>query len=111
MSWFSRVLTKIPPDPLDPEYGVNYIKRLMSAGPSSVVILDGDIYVGPRDASGPASYTIQRKPKHVQDALWRAIYDNDFVPTLGSQSHPQRYNNEPWTPARGQQDQMDPDGR
>lgn len=80
----------------DPEYSMNYIKRLIAVGPASVAILDGDVYLGPADAEGPQSFAIQRKPKHVQDALWRVIYDNDFIPHMGAASTQSRQWTQPW---------------
>jgi signal peptidase I len=80
--------------PEDPEYGTNYIKRLIGVGPESVVILDGDVYTGPYDAETPLAadgktplFKIQRKAAHVQDALWRVIFNNDFIPHLGGDTH------------------------
>ena len=173
----------------DPEYGMNYIKRLIANGPASVVILDGDVYIAPAyvvktvsetgttvtvttaephnfnkgqsiavsgvgmaagDAAAakyngtvtvasvinPTTFTytadaglaasgggvvsaatappwtgnqspfkIQRKPRYAQDALWRVIYHNDFVPHIGaSGASVQRTWTQPWqeeTPATG----------
>ncbi len=79
--------------PSDPEYGQNYIKRLVGFGPESVLILDGDVYTGPIDADRPTGpdgkplFKIQRKPDYVQDALWRVIYHNDFIPHKGNGDH------------------------
>jgi signal peptidase I len=80
--------------PEDPEYGQNYIKRLVGIGPENLVILGGDIYTGPFEAKKPLGadnkplFHIQRKPAYVQDALWRTVYDNDYIPHLGSTIHP-----------------------
>ncbi|HWE03733.1 MAG TPA: S26 family signal peptidase [Tepidisphaeraceae bacterium] len=94
--------------PEDPEYGTNYIKRLIGVGPESIVILDGDVYTGAYDANGPLAadgktpaFKIQRKPAHVQDALWRVIFNNDFIPHLGVANNPWQ---QPWeeeSPASG----------
>jgi len=68
--------------PKDPEYSVNYIKRLVGIGPETVVLLDGDVYIAPFGSRDPAKFKIWRKPSHVQDVLWRGVYDNDFIPHL-----------------------------
>jgi signal peptidase I len=89
--------------PEDPEYGQNYIKRLVGKPNESVVILDGKIYVGDFKAGGPNDkWEIQRKPRYVQDALWRNIYDNDFIPQ-NPQNSSIRNNGwtQPWQVAEG----------
>ncbi len=63
-----------------PKYQQNYIKRLIGRPNESVVLLDGDVYVAPGPAKEIEQFRIQTKPKHVQDALWRVIYDNDHHP-------------------------------
>ena len=78
------------------DYQQNYIKRLIGNPGESVLILDGDIYVGQK-GKDPSAFEVQTKPRHVQEALWRVIYDNDY--------HPQRLNRDdagttwrqPWT--------------
>lgn len=91
--------------PEDPLYEQNYIKRLVGIGPESVVILDGDVYTGPPEAqtatdkSGKPLFHIQRKAPYAQDALWRVVYDNDFVPHLGKEIHSWT---QPWQPDEGQ---------
>ena len=66
-------------NPKTSTYQQNYIKRLVGKPNESVLILDGDIYIG-RAGQKVEEYTVQTKPRYVQDALWRVIYDNDFVP-------------------------------
>jgi signal peptidase I len=60
-------------------YQQNYIKRLVGKPNESVMLLDGDVYIG-QPGQEPENFTIQTKPRYVQDALWRVIYDNDYVP-------------------------------
>jgi len=88
--------SEVKSDPEDPEYSVNYIKRLIGIGPESVVLLDGDVYIGPGNAGddprAASQYHIWRKPEHVQNVLWRNVYDNDFIPHL-----PQADRSHPWT--------------
>ena len=49
-------------NPKDPEYSVNYIKRLVGIGPETVVLLDGDVYTAPLNSRNPAEFKIWRKP-------------------------------------------------
>jgi len=67
------------PDPNDPKYTDNYIKRLVGLPGQSIVILDGDVYVGPHHAK-PSDFRILRKPLYAQSALWRDVFDNDYLP-------------------------------
>jgi signal peptidase I len=77
------VVFKAPPNPIKDDYSVNYIKRLTGKPGESIMILDGDIYVAPPGTSGThlSDFTVQTKPRSVQDALWRVVYDNDFHPS------------------------------
>src|SRR5438874_4978640 len=50
-----------PPKP--PTYTQNYIKRLIGKPGESIMILDGDIYVGTGDQD-PSQYTVQTKPRY-----------------------------------------------
>jgi signal peptidase I len=79
-------------DPKDPKYVDNYIKRLIGKPEESVLILDGDIYIG-HAGQKPEQYEIQRKPGYVQDAMWRLVHDNDYLPRGLDRINPWR---EPW---------------
>lgn len=68
------------PDSDRRDYSQNYIKRLIGRPGESIVLLDGDVYVGPADATSPGQFKIARKPRVVQEALWRIVYDHDFQP-------------------------------
>lgn len=68
------------PDSERRDYSQNYIKRLIGKPGESIVLLDGDVYVGPADATSPTQMQIARKPRVVQEALWRIVYDHDFQP-------------------------------
>ena len=76
------VVFKAPPAPIKDDYSVNYIKRLTGRPGESIMVLDGDVYVSKPGSPGtsPEDFTVQSKPRHVQDVLWRVIYDNDFHP-------------------------------
>lgn len=71
--------------PSEPDHQTNYIKRLVGLPGETVMLLDGDVYTRPNDWTGHADqgWQIQRKPRVVQDALWRIVYHNDFQPTNG----------------------------
>lgn len=79
-------------------YTQNYIKRLVGLPGESVMILDGDVYVNSRHQPGdnPDGWTVQPKPKKVQDALWRVIHDNDFYPRQRARNW-----NFPWKQTEG----------
>ena len=62
-----------------PAYVTNYIKRLVGRPGESVFILDGDVYVGVPDQP-QREFRVQAKPRAAQDALWRIVYDNDYLP-------------------------------
>ena len=59
----------------------NYIKRLIGKPGEAVMVIDGDVYIRPPNAKNPDEFVVQPKPKAVQDALWRLVYDNDFHPS------------------------------
>ncbi len=55
----------------------NYIKRLIGLPDEDVWLCDGDVFASPTDAG---QFAIQRKPEHVQRAVWQNVHDSDFVP-------------------------------
>src|SRR6266566_2260043 len=83
-------------------YDVNFIKRLTGLPGEALMILDGDVYVCPAGAPESArKWEVQNKPRKVQEALWRIIYDNDFYPL---NKDPQRQSNPfvlPWQQSDG----------
>ena len=86
------VVFKAPYKPEEFDYGQNYIKRLIGRPRESIFILDGDIYVGKPGAAAEA-FEVQSKPRHVQEALWRIVYDNDYHPRgLGHWTQPWQAN-------------------
>ncbi|HXE55121.1 MAG TPA: S26 family signal peptidase [Tepidisphaeraceae bacterium] len=82
-------------DPEDPKYPDNYIKRLVARPNQSVMILDGDVYIGSHGMP-PQQFKIQRKPRHAQNALWRDIYNNDYLPSGLSRGEFLQPWQEPW---------------
>ncbi|MHC4833108.1 MAG: S26 family signal peptidase, partial [Planctomycetota bacterium] len=71
------VVFKNPTDPVGDTQ--NYIKRLVGLPEETLLLADGDVFTGPPDA-GPSELEIQRKPEHVQRAVWQPVHDSDFVP-------------------------------
>jgi signal peptidase I len=78
------VVFKSPVNPAQSDYTVNYIKRLVGRPGESIMIMDGDVYVSTSNSDDPKellhSFTVQTKPRKVQDALWRIVYNNDYYP-------------------------------
>ncbi len=81
---FDVVVFKNPTEPDgDAE---NYIKRLVGLPDEAIWLVDGDVFVAPASSSSdPGVYKIQRKPDHVQRAVWQPVHDSDYVPL-----HPER---------------------
>jgi signal peptidase I len=73
------VVFKSPDNPQRYDYAQNYIKRLLGTPGENVMILDGDVYVA-REGLKLEDFRVQTKPRHVQDALWRIVNDNDHLP-------------------------------
>jgi len=77
---FDVVVFKNPTDPRG-EAG-NYIKRLVGLPGESVWLVDGDVFVTDADAARNFdSYQVQRKPEHIQQAVWQPINNTDFIAT------------------------------
>jgi signal peptidase I len=55
----------------------NYIKRLIGLPNEDIWLCDGDVFASPTDAG---AFRVQRKPDHVQRAVWQPVHDSDFVP-------------------------------
>ncbi|MGE5608196.1 MAG: signal peptidase I [Bacillota bacterium] len=94
------VVFKSPKD--SSSYTQNYIKRLVGKPGETVMLLDGDVYICSNEKTEPRKkdergnplvddwpWQVQTKPRKVQDALWRVVYDGDYLPK-----------NQPWRPAR-----------
>jgi len=74
-----------------PPFTTNFIKRLIGNPGESVMMVDGDIYISAAKPDGDLeddatresffrTFTVQGKPNHAQEALWRLVYDNDHIP-------------------------------
>ncbi|HIB00556.1 MAG TPA: hypothetical protein EYO31_01365, partial [Phycisphaerales bacterium] len=87
---FDVVVFKNPTDTQG--LSANYIKRLIGLPGETLWIADGDIFA----KSGDDAFTIQRKPEHVQRALWMRVSDSDAIPTdMLALSRP--WHGPPWT--------------
>ncbi|MCC6660628.1 MAG: signal peptidase I [Phycisphaerales bacterium] len=84
---FDVVVFKSPEQP-----ATNFIKRLVGLPGEQLALVDGDVFTrrptpGEPPAELPwseAGWRIQRKPVHVQRAVWQPVFDSTFAP--------------PWTP-------------
>jgi signal peptidase I len=91
---FDVVVFKNPTDPDgDAE---NYIKRLIGLPNEAIWLADGDVFAAPADeADDLAAYAIQRKPEHIQRAVWQPVHDSNFIPLYKQRLAP-RYT-VPWS--------------
>jgi signal peptidase I len=80
-------------NPTDPEgKSANYIKRLIGLPGERVLLADGDVFA----ARGPdQELRIQRKPPHVQRAVWQMVHASDLVPVARDELN-QAYAGPPW---------------
>jgi signal peptidase I len=75
------VVFKNPTDPIGETQ--NYIKRLVGLPNERLLTVDGDIWTAPLtdgDQGDLSGFRIQRKPEHVQRAVWQLVHDSDYVP-------------------------------
>lgn len=87
---FDVVVFKNPTDPTGETS--NYIKRLIGLPNEQVWLSDGDVFAKP---VGGDEFRIQRKPEHVQRAVWQRLFDSDFAPIF-LEKLDQRYFGPPW---------------
>lgn len=66
----------------------NYIKRLIGLPNEQLLLVEGDVFARPLDASGSptgdGAYTIQRKPRRIMEALWRTLFSSEYTPRAAS---------------------------
>jgi len=79
---FDVVVFKNPTDPTGD--AANFIKRLVGLPNEQLLMVDGDICTAPLGAERSA-FKVERKPEHVQRAVWQKVYDSDFEPVDPSQ--------------------------
>jgi signal peptidase I len=79
---FDVVVFKSPETPIERpgDYSQNYIKRLIGRPNEAIMVVDGDVYVAPSDFKDVTDFKIRRKPRYVQESLWRVVYDHDHQP-------------------------------
>ncbi len=68
------IVFKNPTDPRG-EAG-NYIKRLVGLPNETIWIADGDVFAKRADEE---EFRVQRKPEHIQRALWQPIHNSDYT--------------------------------
>src|SRR5262245_43200921 len=95
---FDVVVFKNPTDPVGD--AANYIKRLIGLPNEHIWLVDGDVFV---KKAGTDDFRIQRKPEHVQRAVWQTVHDSDFIPTSPERLD-QRYDGPPWVDAQSKWD-------
>ena len=89
----------------DPEYGMNYIKRLIATGPASVVILDGDVYLAPAcsiasisaagstvtvSTTSPHTFSVGAAAGHGSTGVETADYNGSVLRSQEASSTPRR---------------------
>jgi signal peptidase I len=91
------VVFKSPDHPEETHYTQNFIKRLVGLPGERLMVLDGDIFIS--NQANP-NWQIQVKPRDVQEALWRLVYDNDYFPQhVKREGQPDWV--QPWRPVSG----------
>jgi len=71
------VVFKQPPAPVSA--AENFIKRLVGLPNEQLLIVDGDIFTAPLGAPR-SEFRIERKPEHVQRAVWQEVHDIEYAP-------------------------------
>lgn len=91
---FDVVVFKNPTEP-DGD-SANYIKRLVGLPDEKLLLIDGDVFTAPNEPDVPLdAYRIQRKPEHVQSAVWQPVHGSDFLPEKPDRLYPS-YEGSPW---------------
>jgi len=58
----------------------NYIKRLIGLPGEAVWLVDGDVFARPNGSESIEGFKVQRKPEHVQRAVWQPVYHSEYIP-------------------------------
>lgn len=60
----------------------NFIKRIVGLPGETLWLVDGDVFTAPAGAShdDPAAWSIRRKPRRTQEALWWPVSSSDHAP-------------------------------
>jgi signal peptidase I len=120
----------VPPNTIaPPPYTQNFIKRLVGLPNETLMLLDGDVYttattppdvetlrhgmtsigLGSRTEFDEvraarqflSTFKVQRKPAYAQDAVWRVVHDNDYIPHLAPKDRNGSQWQQPWAPRDG----------
>ena len=59
----------------------NFIKRMVGLPNETLLLFDGDVFTGPL-GSAACDLKIERKPEHVQRAVWQRVHDSDYQPVV-----------------------------
>src|SRR5262245_43355449 len=73
---FDVVVFKNPTDPTGD--AANYIKRLIGLPNEHIWLADGDVFAS---SDFGKTFRIQRKPEHVQRAVWQPVSNSDYIPS------------------------------
>lgn len=90
------VVFKNPTDPVGDTQ--NYIKRLVGLPDEELLLADGDVFAGP-PGTEVEELEVQRKPEHIQRAVWQPVHDSDFIPVNPArlaQEWRRPYDGPPW---------------
>jgi len=90
---FDVVVFKNPTDPVGDTQ--NYIKRLIGLPSEKIWLVNGDVFAAPAAEPALEGFAVQRKPDHIQRAVWQPVSDSDAQPM-----HPERLRSgqfSPWT--------------
>jgi len=87
---FDVAVFKNPTEPEGPSG--NYIKRVIGLPGETIWLADGDVFA---KGAGEDVFSIQRKPVHVQEAIWQTVWNSNEVPTDPSRL-PRRWGGPPW---------------
>lgn len=89
---YDVVVFKNPTDPFGDTQ--NYIKRLVGLPDERLLLIDGDVFAGTLDGRGCDDMHVQRKPEHVQRAVWQKVFDQDYQPI--DRSRLEEISRRPW---------------
>ncbi len=81
---FDVIVFKNPYSPTE-----NFIKRLIGTPGNEIALVDGDVFARPGEGEFPPTaatswhltdWSIQRKPEHVQRAVWQPVFNSAWAP-------------------------------
>ncbi len=72
---FDVVVFKNPTKPSE-----NYVKRVIGLPGEAIWLADGDVFARPNGSESLEGFRVQRKPDHVQRAVWQPVYHSEYIP-------------------------------